>query len=407
MTNRRACRHAIEDTQLKTRWGAVIALILAGVAVSLQIGKAAIAVPVLQKELSLSLVMASWVIGAYGVLGAVGGLPSGIVASLFSAKRTLIAGLVTAGLGSLAGACVTDGGLLIATRVVEGCGVLAAVLALPRLIRAVTAVKDRDTVLAVWGAYMPIGSVIMMLAGPHLMAHGWQTLWIVNGLVVLAYAVVVALMPLQEDAQPVAPLPSLMPNINAVVGAPGPILLACAFGIYTFQYAAMANFLPTLLVDRLGLSISAAGTISAITVAANAVGNMFAGAMLRLGAPIWAIAAFGYCFVGATGFGVFSEQLPVIVIATLASASLAVTGLIPASIFAAAPRFAATSALLAIVLGLVNQATNLGNMFGPAAMAAIVQHFGWRYVPALFLGVAISGLAVALMLRAVMNRAKA
>ena len=81
---------------------------------------------------------------------------------------------------------------------------------------------------------------------------------------------------------PTAPLPTLMPNIKAVLGAPGPILLACAFGIYTFQYAAMANFLPTLLVDRLGLSISAAGTISAITVAANAVGNIFAGALAAL-----------------------------------------------------------------------------------------------------------------------------
>src|SRR5688572_6950651 len=141
--------------ELRTRWGAVAALILAGVVVALQIGKAAIAVPVLQKDLSLSLVVASWVIGAYGVLGAVAGLPSGIVASLFTARHTLIAGLIAAGIGSLAGAFVTDGGLLIATRVIEGCGFLAAVLALPRLIRAVTAVNDRDTVLAVWGAYMP------------------------------------------------------------------------------------------------------------------------------------------------------------------------------------------------------------------------------------------------------------
>jgi predicted MFS family arabinose efflux permease len=228
----------------------------------------------------------------------------------------------------------------------------------------------------------------------------------VNGAVVLAYAIAVALMPLHEDAHPTAPMQTLMPNIRTALGAPGPILLALAFGIYTFQYAAMANFLPTLLVDQLGLSISAAGTISAITVAANAAGNIFAGALLRLGAPIWAIAAFGYCFVGAAGFGVFSESLPVILIAVLASASLAVTGLIPASIFAAAPRFASTSALLAIVLGLLNQASNLGNLFGPAAMASTVQHFGWGRAPLLFLGVTVSGLAVALMLRAMMKRAK-
>jgi sugar phosphate permease len=96
----------------------------------------------------------------------------------------------------------------------------------------------------------------------------------------------------------------------------------------------------------------------------------------------------------------------VVLIAALASASLAITGLIPASIFAAAPRFAASSALLAIVLGLLNQTSNLGNLFGPAAMALMVQHFGWSRAPFLFLGVTACGLAVALMLRAAMNRGK-
>ncbi|ARQ00454.1 MFS transporter [Pseudorhodoplanes sinuspersici] len=392
--------------QVPTRWGAVAALLIAGVVVALQIGKAAIAVPVLQRELSLSLVVASWVLGAYGALGAAAGLPSGIVASLFSAKRTLIAGLVAAGLGSLAGALATNGGFLIATRVVEGCGFLAAVLALPRLLRTVTAPRDRETVLAVFGAYMPIGSVIMMVAGPHLVAYGWQTLWIVNGVVVLVYAALVAFLPLHEEAPPANPGRAVLPNIKQVLGAPGPILLALAFGIYTFQYAAMAGLLPTLLVDRMGLSISTAGAITAATVAANAVGNMFAGALVRFGAPLWGITAFGFSFVGLASFGVFSEGLPVAVIAVMASASLAVTGVIPASIFAAAPRFAASSALLAIVLGLVNQATNLGNLTGPAVMAFIVQHFGWVRAPMLFVGVTIAGLTISLLLRQAMKHAK-
>ena len=390
----------------RTRWGAVAALILAGIIVALQLGKAAIAAPVLQRELALSLVIASWIIGAYGLAGAVAGLPGGILASLFSGKRTLIAGLIASGIGSLAGAFATDGVLLIATRVIEGAGFLAAVLALPRLLRAVTAPKDRDSVLAVWGAYLPLGALTAMIAGPHLMAFGWQMLWIVNGVIALAYALLIAYMPIEEEARHDNPAATLLPNIKQVLGAPGPILLSLAFGIYTFQYAAMANLLPTLLVDRLGLSISAAGAISAATVAANAVGNISAGALVRFGVPLWAIAAFGYCFVGVAGFGVFSESLPVVVIAVLASASLALTGLIPASIFAAAPYFAPSSALLAIVLGLVNQTSNLGNLFGPAAMAFVVQKFGWAYTPLLFVAVAISGLTVALLLRGVMKGAK-
>ncbi len=127
---------------------------------------------------------------------------------------------------------------------------------------------------------------------------------------------------------------------------------------------------------------------------------------MRFGVPLWAIAAVGYCFVGVAGFGVFSESLPVIVIAVLASASLAITGLIPASIFAAAPYFAPSSALLAIVLGLVNQTSNLGNLLGPAAMASVVQKFGWAYTPLLFVAVGVSGVIAALLLRRVMKRAK-
>ena len=63
----------------RTRWGAAFVLILAGVISALQIGKAAIAVPVLQHELALTLVVASWIVGTYGVLGAIGGLPAGIL----------------------------------------------------------------------------------------------------------------------------------------------------------------------------------------------------------------------------------------------------------------------------------------------------------------------------------------
>lgn len=66
---------------MRTRWGTVAVLILAGVISALQSGKAAIALPVLQRELALTLVVASWIVGTCGVLGAFGGVPAGILAS--------------------------------------------------------------------------------------------------------------------------------------------------------------------------------------------------------------------------------------------------------------------------------------------------------------------------------------
>ena len=148
----------------RTRSGAVFILIFAGVISALQIGKAAIAVPMLQRELPSPLLAASLIVGAYGVLGAVAGLPAGILSSLISARTTD------------RGAhgrryrkprrCIRrkrrdpdrDAGL-------EGCGSLAAALAVPRLLRTVTAPKHLEQVLAMFAAHLPLGSVVMMLAG--------------------------------------------------------------------------------------------------------------------------------------------------------------------------------------------------------------------------------------------------
>lgn len=393
---------------VRTRWGAVFALILAGVIAALQIGKASIALPVLQRELLLTLAVASWIVGAYGLLGALGGLPAGILASLFAARRTLLAGLAAAGLGSLAGAFTDSGGALIATRVVEGCGYLAATLAIPRLLRAVTAPDDLDTVMPLFGTHLPLGSLAMMLAGPQLLAFGWPAMWLVNGALALIWMLVIARIAVEEPPASSGVLSGvaagLIANVRATIGAPGPTLLALAFGVYTFQYLALAGLLPTLLVERLGLSIAQAGAIAAAAVAANAIGNMSAGALLRIGTPTWAILAGAFAFMGVATFGIFAQGMPVWMVAALAAASLGLTGLIPGSIHAAAPRLAPTSALLAITLGYIQQVTNIGNLTGPTAMALTVETFGWSRAPVFFAVVAVAGLTVALLLRRAMGR---
>lgn len=389
---------------IQTRWGVIAALLIAGVLAALQLGKASIALPALQRELMLTLTVASWVVGAYGALGAAAGLPAGVMSSLFTARTALLGGMAVAGVGSLAGACTENGGVLIATRIIEGCGFLAVSLAIPRLLRAVTAPKDLDMVLPLFAAYLPTGSALMMLAGPQLMTFGWQALWTVNGGSVLLWLAVIATLKFDEPRTAGNPVHDLLPNIRAVLGAPGPILLALCFGTYTFQYMALTGLLPTLLVGRLGLSISAAGLITSIAVIANAVGNMSAGVLLRLGVPMWAIATGAFSFVGLAGFGIFSDAMPVLPIAVLAAVNLGLTGLIPGSVYATAPRFAQTSALLAIVLGLINQTTNIGNLLGPAITALVVDTFGWSRAPLIFAAVGAAGVTWALLLRRVLRR---
>jgi MFS family permease len=347
--------------------------------------------------------LAAWIIGTYGLLGAVAGLPTGIAMSLVSGKKALTAGLLACGVGSLAGALATDGPLLVATRAIEGCGFLIAVISIPRLLRIVTSAHDSGPVLAVWGAYMPVGSLIMILTGPYLMHFGWQTMWVVNGAIALGYAALIATIDFREPPPGLRDVRAILGNIRAAVAAPGPLLLAVAFGLYTFQYAAMVGLLPVLLVDRMGLTIAGAGAVSAIAVAGNAIGNMSAGILVRLGVPFWAVTAVAFVFMVFAAYGVFSQALPVAAIAALAAASLGVTGLIPASAFAAAPSFARDTTVLAIVLGLINQTSNIGNLLGPIAMAGVVEQLGWSFAPLLFAALGAVGVTVALLLGVAMT----
>jgi hypothetical protein len=74
-----------------TRLGVVLALILAGMITAGQVGKAAVALPLIQRELGLGLFAASWVIAMYGILGSLVGIPAGAVVA------TSVAGIAIAG----------------------------------------------------------------------------------------------------------------------------------------------------------------------------------------------------------------------------------------------------------------------------------------------------------------------
>jgi MFS family permease len=387
---------------LRTDWRSVLVLLLAGLVAACQVGKAAIAVPLLRQDLGLSLVAASWVVGAYGTLAALAGVPAGVGVGRIGARIAMIGGLLAIALGSGLGGLAANGQLLLLTRVLEGGGFLAVVVAAPTLLRILSAARDRDVVLTCWSAYMPGGTALMMLVGPTLTAFGWQELWLVNALIAAATACIVWLVlpreiPCDEAAAPFTP---------RVLTSAGPILLALAFGLYTFQYFALTGLLPTLLVDRMGLSVAQAGAVSALSVVANALGNLAAGALLRWRMPLWAIVVSGFGCAGLASFGIFSQSLPLAPLVALACAGLGISGLIPASIFAATPRIAHHSAVMAVTLGLLIQASNLGQLLGPAVLGAWVETFGWPAAPFIFVAVALAGIALALPLRNLLHAGK-
>jgi predicted MFS family arabinose efflux permease len=381
----------------ETRVADAALLIGAGIVAACQVGKAFIAMPLIIADLHIGVGIGSMILAVVAFIGALGAMPVSMVLRRLGPHRALIFGLVAIGIGSAIGAAASGAAVLIVSRAVEGLGLLATVLVIPDLLQQTVAPRDRDLMLAIWGSYMPIGTVVMLLLGPALPEIGWRALWGFNSILPIAYAVLCFFrFGLGERGERGS---SLLSDVEALFRAPACRYLALAFALYSFSYVAIAGFMPLILVTQLHLSVAVAGLFTTAAVAANVVGNIMAGILLRAGIPIWANVAMSFTVYGIASLIIFASGAEAGVIAATAAITLGLGGLSPGSIFAAVPRFAPTPALVTPTVGLIQQASNIGQFIGPLATGSFAAHFGWSAVPFVMIPVACVGLAVAAGIR--------
>lgn len=359
-----------------SNWGAVVVIVLGGIAAALQVGKAAIATPMLQSDLGIGLTAIGWLAGIFALIGLVGGIPAGAFVARFGARRMLMLGLLVTAVGGAFGAALSGLPSLFAGRVIEGAGFLLVTVAAPSLLGEVTRPADRDLAFALWSCFMPVGMATAMLVGP-LFEH-WQALWWASSALALAiYGTVPLVIPASEQGQPLS-LSSLRRDTLTVSGDRRAVGLSITFALYGLMFFALFSFLPVLLMERLGVTYQAAGLLSALVSAVNVIGNLGAGLLLSRGLhrPVLLIAA---CLVmGLASLGIFLPVLPDGATFALCLLFSTVGGVIPAILLSSAPMVAPVAGLVPVVLGLIVQGNNLGQILGPTAIGAALDKFGWE-----------------------------
>ena len=377
----------------KNRTGEVAALIGAGVVTAFAIGKAPIALPLLQRDFALSPVSESLIISLLSLIGAFTATIFGTLADRLGHRRLLLAGLGVLGAASIAGSVVTSAGALLATRFVEGIGFVVVVVSGPRLITAAAGEAHRRLALALWSAYVPAGTALVMVLAPLALQHGgWRALWAAVGVVTWIAAVVAGVASARSPRIPLAPR-SVRADLRAIARAPLPVALAIGFTGYAAAYLALVGFLPTMLAGA-GATTGVAAIVSALVVVANGCGNVGAGfiARRRGAAPLIAIAAsvMGLC----AGLS-FVPAFPVTSRLVLALIGALAGGSVPASIMLSVPDAAPSPRLLATTQGLVVQGSNAGQVLGPIAVAAAGGVTGSIAAAALVLVLSVMPLATA------------
>lgn len=386
---------------VRTDWPAVLLAVGAGVVAAFQVGKAPIALPFIRAELGLDLSAASWILSMLALMGAVAGGALGSVVTRLGPRRLLPAALGLIAVGSLAGGLAPSQGLLLASRVAEGIGMTVVVIAAPALITVATTPHDRHTAFGLWACFMPFGMAVSMMAAPLLPLIGWRGLWLGMAAFLAIYAVL-AWIRLPAAAGHGGNTPSrLWHDLLRTVSTPGPVLLALIFACYTTAYIALTGFLPTLLIERLGVTAGQAGMMTAAVAAANILGNLATGPLLRRHVPRWVPIILANITIAACAIGIFTPDTPPWLAYGLCLVFSAIGGLLPGCVLGGAPPYAPEPRLVPVTLGLIMQGSNIGQVTGPALVGAAVAWWGWSAAAPVLAGVTVTGAILTLALRRV------
>ncbi|MEE1613681.1 MFS transporter [Microvirga sp. CF3016] len=377
-------------------WPVVATVVGSGIVAAFQVGKAAIATPLLQTELGLDLAAAGSLTAVFALLGAIGGIPAGAIVAAAGDRRILIIGLLAVSLGSAAGAEAATFLRLLASRVVEGLGFLLITVAGPAILERALVGSRRDLAFGIWSCFMPAGMAIAMLVGP--LFGGWRDLWWASaGAAVAAAAATLLLVP--GSAARVSLLwRDVALRACSIVSLKGPILLAGCFALYSLMFFALFSFLPVLLMDRMMITHAAAGTLSALVAGVNVIGNLTAGYLLTRGIGRPTLIAQASLVMGASALGIFLPVFDPASALLLCVMFSAVGGIIPATLLSSAPIISPVG-LAPITVGLVMQGSNLGQIVGPVAVGSMIEAYGWSAAAGTVLAAASLAILIASALR--------
>jgi EmrB/QacA subfamily drug resistance transporter len=164
------------------RWWALAAVSLATLMTYLDNNIVNVAIPTIQRDLHLSVSGLEWVVSSYLLTLAGLLLVGGRLADVFGRRRLFQVGLAVFTLTSLTAGLASSGGMLIASRAVQGVG---AALLMPTtlaiLMATFTNVRERSAAIGIWAAVsalaLALGPVLGGLISQHL--H-WGWIFLIN-----------------------------------------------------------------------------------------------------------------------------------------------------------------------------------------------------------------------------------
>jgi MFS family permease len=399
-------------------------VILAGVVAALQVGKLPPALPVLQAELGVSWVQSGFLLSMVQFAGMALGLVLGLLADRWGLRLCMVLGLGILAVASGSGGWARSPQDLMWLRGLEGLGFLLSALPAPALIRQLVSPTQLNGMLGVWGAYMPAGTALALLAGPMwIPAWGWPSWW-------WLFAVASAVMALglwwvvppdalrRRQAMAALPVTDLQApskeasgagwgqRIQDTLRAPGPWLVSLTFALYSGQWLAVVGFLPSIYAQA-GVAGAGLGALTALAAGVNMLGNVAAGRWLQKGVAPGVLLNLGFAAMAlgsALAFGDWTQALPLARYAWVLLISMC-GGLVPGTLFSLAVRLSPHEGTVSTTVGWMQQWSCVGQFAGPPLVAWLASSVGgWQWTWLITGACCLGGMTLARQMTSVLSR---
>ena len=369
------------NTEEHRSWWLVWLVWACGAAGAAQVGKVPPALPGMIDSLGISLTLSGWIASTVSLIGIGIGVFAGRLSDRLGARNTISLGLLVISAGCMLGTTATTASWLIATRILEGAGLVMVMASAPTLMQRHAPAGQISMAMGIWGTFMPFGVASILLIAPFIIGGpGWQTLWQLAGVWALTTGAF-AWSFLQPDPATKERSP-LLADIQSILLRPAILVSGGCFALYAAIYLGVLSFIPVWLTETENLSLGWASTIAALFACCNILGNLTAGALIRRGWKPHQLMRAAALIMGVMALVMFQENVSLGVISLAAVLYSSSGGIIPASTFALIEQQTPRPSLMGTSNGMVLQLLFLGQLLGPPGLAATVSLMGgWTAAP--------------------------
>jgi MFS family permease len=335
----------------RTPWALIAALYAAGLIAAGQFAKVSLTLA------PLALAYPGWpvafAVSGVAVMGILFGVYAGGITASIGPRRAILVALGVSALAGAGQALLPAFPVLMGLRMIEGAGHLVLVVAIPTLMAALAAPRDRGLVMGLWATFFGVGFALAAL----LVGEGAAPVYGVHAGLAGLMAIVLWRMLPRGIAAHRRPLPRLSDHLT-IYATPRLFAPALGHGIYAFAFLALVTYLPGAL---------GAPWLAPVLPVVGIAGSLAAGGLTRIIAP-GALVAGGFAAMAAL-FGV-ALALPGLA-APVSVAAMLVSGVVAGGGFAAVPWLNEADADRALANGALAQLGNIGTFAGTPVLAAL------------------------------------